>query len=221
MAYNPDVTSQTIGAARGRLQIACQRAWRLNEALETLVPHRSVNPDDVISRTRVTPAPPWHARAALLVMDLHALTRRHEAIFVFEINSRSKQRGGSSLNTRYSLEALPKLAESDALGDLSLWSAVFGMEQWVHNAEVAIGLVEPLRHIPTHPGEEEPRCPWCGYLTLRWRLATSRIHCVNPGCAVDDYHDRRPAGYVSMNLETGHGEIVWDDELPEKRRDDE
>jgi hypothetical protein len=79
--------------------------------------------------------------------------------------------------------------------------------------------VEPLRHVPTHPGESEPRCPWCGYLTLRWRLTTARIHCVNPGCTVDDYHDRRPSGYLEMNLLTGVTETIWDDELPEQRMD--
>ncbi len=218
MAYNPDVTSDTLGQGRSRLQTACQRAWRLNQALESLVPHRDGGArDEITSRTRVTAPPPWHARAALLVMDLHALTRCHERIFTYAVTKRGKKRGGSDLNTRYSLEALPKLAE--VIDDLSLWAAVFELEQWIYKAEVTIGLVEPLRHIPTHPGETEPRCPWCGFLTLRWRLATARIHCVNPSCAVDDYHDRRPSGYVEMNLSNGSVDILWDDELPEKRKD--
>lgn len=216
MAYNSDVISE-LGVARGRLQTACRRAWRLNQVLEALVPHRSVVQEEIISRTRVTAAPPWHARAALLVMDLHALTREHERAFVALVSERVKERGGSDLNTKLSLDALPKLAE--ALTDGQVWRTVFLLEQWVTRAEETIGLVEPLRHIPTHPGETEPRCPWCGYLTLRWRLPTARIHCVNPGCAVDSHHDRRPSGYFEMNLETGEAEIVWDDELPEKRKD--
>jgi len=217
MAYNPVVTSETLGPARGRLQTACQRAWRLSQALETLVPHRAVNPDDVASRTRVTPAPPWHARAALLVMDLHALAREQEKTFIFAVSGNAKARGGSDLNTQYALDALPRLAE--AITDSSVWRAVFKLEQWVHKAEEILGLIEPLRHLPTPAGENEPRCPWCGYLTLRWQLQTARIHCVNPGCAVDDYHDRRPAGYMEMDFNTGTTDIVWDDELPEKRRD--
>jgi hypothetical protein len=217
MAYNPNVTSETLGIARGRLQTACQRAWRLSQALEALVPHRAVNPDDVASRTRVTPAPPWHARAALLVMDLHALTRDHERVFVAAVTGREKVRGGSDRNTELSLEALPRLAE--ALPDSEVWRSVFRLEQWVHKAEEILGLIEPLRHLPTLPGDSEPRCPWCGYLTLRWQLQTARIHCVNPGCAVDEYHDRRPAGYMEMDFNTGTTDIVWDDELPEKRRD--
>ena len=216
MTYNPGVTTE-LGVARGRLQTACQRAWRLSQALETLVPHRSVIREEVTSRTRVTTAPPWHARAALLVMDLHALTREHERAFVSLVSGRVKERGGSDRNTELSLDALPKLAE--ALADGQVWRTVFLLEQWVTRAEETIGLVEPLRHIPTHVGEQEPRCPWCGYLTLRWRLATARIHCVNPGCAVDRYHDRRPSGYLEMDLESGATEILWDDELPEERKD--
>lgn len=218
MTYNPDVISE-LGVARGRLQMACQRAWRLSQALETLIPHRSVIREEITARTRVTAAPPWHARAALLVMDLHAMTREHEKAFVILVSGRVRERGGSDRNTELSLNSLPKLAE--ALTDGQVWHAVFTLEQWIHRAEETIGLVEPLRHIPTHPGETEPRCPWCGYLTLRWRLATTRIHCVNPGCAVDSYHDRRPSGYLEMNLETGEAAIVWDDELPEKRRDED
>lgn len=217
MTYNPDVISE-LGVARGRLQTACQRAWRLNQALEALVPHRSVIREEVTSRTRVTAAPPWHARAALLVMDLHAMTREHEQAFIALVSGRLRERGGSSRNTELSLDSLPKLAE--ALTDGQVWRTVFLLEQWVTKAEETIGLVEPLRHIPTHPGETEPRCPWCGYLTLRWRLATTRIHCVNPGCAVDSYHSRRPSGYLEMDLETGAAEIVWDDELPAERRDE-
>lgn len=217
MAYNPVVTSENLGPARGRLQTACQRAWRLNQALEALVPHRAVNPDDVTSRTRVTPAPPWHARAALLVMDLHALTREHERVFTVLVSGRPRERGGSDRNTELSLAALPRLAE--AVGDSDVWRTVFKLEQWVHRAEETIGLVEPLRHLPTHPGETEPRCPWCGYLTLRWQLRLARVRCVNPGCAVDGYHDRRPSGYLEMDLNTGVTEIVWDDELPAQRRD--
>jgi hypothetical protein len=217
MAYNPGVISE-LGVARGRLQMACQRSWRLSQALETLVPHRSVVQEEITSRTRVTAAPPWHARAALLVMDLHALTREHEQAFTLLVSGQLRERGGSDRNTELSLNALPKLAE--ALTDSQVWRTVFLLEQWVVRAEETIGLVEPLRHIPTHPGETEPRCPWCGYLTLRWRLATTRIHCVNPGCAVDHYHDRRPSGYLEMNLETGEAEIVWDDELPEERLDE-
>lgn len=217
MAYNPGVTSDTVGPARGRLQIACQRAWRLSQELEKLVPHRAVNHDDVISRTRVTAAPPWHARAALLVMDLHALAREHEKIFIFAVSGNAKVRGGSDLNTHYALEALPRLAE--AVEDGHVWQTVFRLEQWIHRAEEALDLIEPLRHVPTPPGEREPRCPWCGYLTLRWQLTTAKIRCVNPGCAVDPYHNRRPAGYLEMDLQTGVTEIVWDDELPPKRRD--
>lgn len=216
MAYNPVVTSE-LGVARSRLQTASQRAWRLSRALETLVPHRSVIREEAITRNRVTPAPPWHAKAALLVMDLHALTREHERAFVIMVSGQVRERGGSDRNTELSLLSLPRLAE--AVSDGEVWRTVFKLEQWVHRAEETIGLVEPLRHIPTHVGETEPRCPWCGYLTLRWRLATARVHCVNPGCAVDDYHDRRPAGYMEMDLETGMADVVWDDELPEERKD--
>lgn len=218
MTYNPRVTSENLGAARGRLQTACQRAWRLSQTLETLVPHRSVNRDDVASRTRVTAAPPWHARAALLVMDLHALAREHEKIFIFAVSGNAKVRGGSDLNTHYALEALPRLAET--VEDRHVWRTVFKLEQWVHRSEEVLGLVEPLRHLPTPPGESEPRCPWCGYLTLRWQMSIARIRCVNPSCTVDDYHDRRPAGYLEMDFNTGVTQITWDDDLPEERKDE-
>lgn len=217
MTYNPDVTSEALGAARGRLTTACQRAWRLNEVLESLVPHRETSADDVASRTRVTPAPPWHARAALLIMDLHASAREHEKTFIFAVSGNAKVRGGSDLNTRYALDSLPMLAE--AVVDHQVWRVVFQMEQWINRAEETLGLVEPLRHLPTPPGESEPRCPWCGYLTLRWQLRLARVRCVNPGCAVDAYHARRPAGYLEMDFNTGVTQIVWDDELPTERRD--
>lgn len=216
MAYNPVVTSN-LSIPRGRLHTACQRAWRLNQALETLVPHRSVTREEVISRTRVTPAPPWHARAALLVMDLHAMTRKSESDLLVLVSGNAKNRGGSDRNTELSLEALPKLAE--AVEDRHVWLVIFRLEQWIHKVEETLGLIEPLRHLPAPPGESEPRCPWCGYLTLRWQMRLARVRCVNPGCAVDPYHDRRPAGYLEMDLQTGVTEIVWDDDLPAQRRD--
>lgn len=216
MTYNPVVTSD-LGPARGRLQTASQRAWRLSQALEVLVPNRTVVREEVTARTRVTAAPPWHARAALLVMDLHALTRQHERELVTKVSGRQRERGGSDRNTELSLQALPKLAE--AVQDRDVWSVVFKLEQWINRAEETLGLIEPLRHLPTPPGESEPRCPWCGYLTLRWQMRLGRIRCVNPGCAVDPYHDRRPAGYLEMDLQTGVTDITWDDELPAQRRD--
>lgn len=216
MAYNSGMTSpEALNAAQGRLQTACLRAWRLNQVMEELVPHREVSHDDVVSQTRVTAAPPWHTRAALLVMDLHALAREQERVLILEVSDNVKVRGGSDLNTHYALDALPRLAE--AVDAQLTWSTVFAMERWVHRAEELLGLVEPLRHLPTAPGEREPRCPWCGYLTLRWQMRLSRIRCVNPGCRVDVQRDRRPTGYLKMNLDTGVTEIVWDDELPSQQ----
>jgi hypothetical protein len=142
---------------------------------------------------------------------------KHEKTFIFAVSGNAKVRGGSDLNTQYALDALPRLAE--AVEDSHVWRTVFRLEQWIHKAEEILGLVEPLRHLPTPPDESEPRCPWCGYLTLRWQIQLARIRCVNPGCAVDQHHDRRPAGYLEMDFQTGTTAIVWDDELPEKRKD--
>lgn len=207
MAYNPGVITE-LGVARGRLQMACQRAWRLSQALETLIPHRSVVQEEIISRTRVTAAPPWHARAALLVMDLHALTREHERAFVVLVSGRIKERGGSDRNTELSLDALPKLAE--ALTDGQVWRTVFLLEQWVTRAEETIGLVEPLRHIPTHPDETEPRCPWCGYLCLRWVTVSGHVVCVNPSCC--DKDGKRLRGRVDVDLRDSSTFITWHDD---------
>jgi hypothetical protein len=151
-------------------------------------------------------------------MDLHSMTRAHERAFVASVSGRVKERGGSDRNTELSLKALPKLAE--ALDDAQVWRTVFLIEQWVHKAEEILGFVEPMRHLPTLPGDSEPRCPWCSYLTLRWHITTSRVRCVNPGCRVDAYHDHRPSGYVEMNVENGNAIIVWDDEIPTKRESD-
>lgn len=182
------------------------------------MPHRETgNRDGAISRSPAATAPPWNAGAALLVMDLHAFTREREQTFVALVSGRDKERGGSDRNTELSLKALPKLAE--AIDDDQVGQTIRTLSRWVNRAEETIGLAEPLRRIPRSPGAVEPRCPWCGYLTVRWRLTTARIHCVNPGCSTEPGHDRRPTGYLEVNLSAGTAEIVWDEELSEARED--
>ena len=120
-------------------------------------------------------------------------------------------RGDSDTNTRLALNSIVQM--SYAVPDDVVYHAVASLDSWVSRSEVALGLLEPLRSIPVHPQESEPRCPYCGYRTLRWRTNTGSVHCVNPDCFVGDPEDHtRPKGYIEMDIVSGRATIAWETE---------
>lgn len=156
----------------------------------------------------VVAQPPWHAQAANLVMDLHAISRELETRMLTCLSERSRHiRGGSDANTKAALLTLPNLAEG--VDDEMAAETLSALSRWVIRAEVALELVEPLRRVPTQPGESEMRCPWCRYMTIRWRMLTTSVHCVNPGCHYGPDDLRRPRGHLDHDPLTDGVIITW------------
>lgn len=220
MIYSVGVVSYSDPSAlRSRLDTYVQRAWHLNQQLESALPYRTSRYGDIPHRQRVGPAPPWHSQAAYLMMELHTQARKLEGKLHSHVVDVERPRGGSDTNTRMALEALVNLSE--AVPDYVVVHTLTYLDDWTTRAEVVLGLLEPLRHLPTPPGESEPRCPWCTYMTLRIRMNTVTIHCVNPGCFVDTEHYRRVRGHLEINFFTGDAVIRWEDDLPAKKEDND
>jgi len=197
------------GSVRALLHDASGLVWRLNGLLEAMVPWRSGQRDEVARQTNKTAStPPWQSQAANLVMDLHAEARRMERLLVVTVvgTQGSEPRGGSSENTKNALDALTVLTE--ITDDTDVWDILRSLERWIMRAEVVLGYREPVRRLPRQPGEGEPRCPWCQYLTLRCLPASGRVSCVNPECRDDE--GRKPRAVLSVSL-SGVSVLTWQD----------
>lgn len=208
------VTSTDPSDLRARLNQAATQAWRLNGLLELLVPYPERGGGDGIdpdrAGKRIHPPIPWHSQAAMLVLELHTDVRRLELSLNLQVVGRRPARGDASAGTNLALKAICALCES--VDDDEVRAVLRQLSAWTYRAEVALGLGAPLRRLPRQTDENgrgvEPRCPWCGFQTLRFRPVPGTINCVNPGCTDDD--GRRPLGWVEVNS-VGVGVIRWQD----------
>lgn len=199
---------------RARLSTVIKRAWELNHTLETSVVHRDSPTGEEIRSAAVEASPPWNARVAYLIMDLHTMSRQVEGELLAGLSDRPHARGGSSLNTQRALSSISNLVESapdDVVINILRW-----LDNWNTRAELVLGYTEPIVHVPASGDGQEPRCPWCDYLTLRIKRENATAYCVNPRCQYSPADPRRPRGRVETDVITGEIKIYWHGELPEE-----
>lgn len=197
---------------RVRLTTVTDRSWQLNHTLEISILHKDSQVTENLRSVAVEASPPWNARVAYLIMDLHTMARQVERDLLAGLSGHQRSRGGSSANTEHALKSVSRLAESvpdDVVIDILRW-----LDNWNTRAELVLGYVDPIAHVPATPEGAEPRCPWCDYLTLRIKRATATAYCVNPGCQYSPSDQRRPRGRVETDVLTGEIMIYWHGELP-------
>lgn len=204
---------------RVKLADTATRAWCLNGQLETAIHHRETLPGNPEGGrpTVVHASLPWNSRVAFLIMELHELARRLETELLAGVSDRERARGGSSGNTELALKAIVNLTE--ATPDDQVLEVLRLLDRWCTRAELTLGLIDGLAHLPARDGEPEMRCPWCDYLTLRVKRVSATAHCVNPGCVYGPDDRRRPTGTVETDILTGEIMIYWQGKLPEEEEE--
>ncbi len=172
------------GSLRARLQSSTDQAWRLYCALEVVIPFREAPRNDGIRTSRqrlVASTIPWDTNAASLLMELHVEVRRLEVHLKEKVTGQlTDRRGGSADNTQYALKALTKLAE--AVDDQTVLSVLNVVDRWNRKTDNFFHPEKGLHRVPRSPKEEELRCPYCEFQTMRWHPGTGIIVCVNPDC---------------------------------------
>jgi hypothetical protein len=174
------------GSLQERLKESIGNAWRLYCALEVMLPFKEAGRGQPIARQKLTASTiPWHGTAAGLVHEFYAEARRLEVNLKATVTGiRGVRRGGSDGNTRMALQSIANLSHS--VDDQTVLGVLGYVDRWVRRAEAVFDPDLGLHRIPREPGEEELRCPWCEYQTMRWQPATGIIVCVNPECRNDD-----------------------------------
>lgn len=152
--------------------------------------------------------PPWNSAAADLVFDLRSLARHLEADLRVRVTGGRTVRGLSDRNTHLSLLALSDLAVTAQDSDVAV--VLVKLTGWVDRARPVVGQTEPLRRVPRVHGYVEPRCPWCGYCTLRCKLAAGLVFCINPSCT--DHSGKRPQGTVEVGVSVEDVTLRWQDD---------
>lgn len=196
------------GGVRANLFQATRTSWRLSEHLESLVAER-VSPPPGPSGGHRKPGSkaPWNSAAAELVFDLRSLARHLEEELRVRVTGGHIRRGISDRNTQLSLWALADLSVMATDSDVAV--TLVRLSGWLDRARPVVGETEPLRRVPRVSGYVEPRCPWCGYCTLRCKLAAGFVFCINPSCTDDD--GRRPLGVIEVDTALRDVVLRWQD----------
>jgi hypothetical protein len=183
--YNADMRADP-GSLRERLKESIENAWRLYCALEVMLPYKEASRGQPMSRQKLTASTiPWHGQAAGLIHDFYAEVRRLEVNLKAVVTGvRGVRRGGSDGNTLMALRSIANF--SHTVDDQTVMGVLGYFNGWVRKAEAVFNPDLGLHRIPRHPGEDDMRCPWCTYQTMRWQPATGIIVCVNPECTNDD-----------------------------------
>lgn len=196
------------GGVRANLHEATRTSWRLSEHLESLVTERSTPaPGPSGGKRKPGSTPPWNKAAADLVFDLRSLARHLEEDLRYRVTGGYVARGFSDRNTQLSLKALADLSTTAQDADVAV--VLVQLTGWVERARPVVGETEPLRRVPRIAGYVEPRCPWCGYCTLRCKLAAGFIFCINPSCTDDS--GRRPLGVIEVSVTMSEVILRWQD----------
>jgi hypothetical protein len=196
------------GGVRANLAGTTRTSWRLSEHLESLITER-VTPEPGPSGGKRKPSskPPWNSAAADLVFDLRSLARHLEDDLRSRVTGGTVRRGWSDRNTELSLQAITDLSVVAVDSDVAV--VLVKLTSWVERARPVVGETEPLRRVPRVHGYVEPRCPWCGYCTLRCKLAAGLVFCINPSCT--DQSGRRPQGTVEVGTTVEDVTLRWQD----------
>lgn len=196
------------GDAIDRLGETVAAVKRAANSLDDLVCHPSTRGNDATRHsTLVGSSPAWHAEAAYLVLDLGRLARELERQLRDRVTGTSLNRGSSNANTFLALGAVLELAH--AVDEEVVVDTEYRLARWLHRGRTCLGEVEPLSRLPRLPGQSEPRCPWCGFTTLRYQPYAGIVRCVNPNCLDDD--ERRPVGDVTLGPYSGEPILAWRD----------
>jgi hypothetical protein len=196
------------GGVRANLLEATRTSWRLSEHLESLVAERSTPPPGPSGGKRKPGStPPWNKAAADLVFDLRSLVRNLEEDLRLRVTGGHLRRGWSDRNTRLSLQAVADLSTTAKDSDVAVTLGHLG--GWLERARPVVGETEPLRRVPRVYGYVEPRCPWCGYCTLRCKLTAGLLFCINPFCT--DESGRRPQGIIEVGIVMSDVVLRWQD----------
>lgn len=174
------------GSLQERLKNSTESAWRLYCSLEIMLPFKEASKGQPIARQKLTASTiPWHGAAAGLIHEFYSEVRRLEVNLAASITGiRGVRRGGSDGNTRMALRAINNYSAS--VDDQLILGVLGYLERWIRRAEAVFDPDLGLHRIPRQPGEEELRCPWCEYQTMRWQPASGIIVCVNPECRNTD-----------------------------------
>jgi len=145
------------------VQEACDLLAGYLPRLEELLaePDASGPAPGMVTRAAEVPEP-WNAPAGRALMDGHEGVRRLEAALRYALNGHpGRRRGGSTMNTREALDAIPRLAAGLA-GDAEALAARV-IDRWVNAARAvaAIDEAERWRPVPSRP------CPYCRCFFLR------------------------------------------------------
>lgn len=196
------------GSLRERLKSSTKTSWKLYCALEVMLPFKEASKGQPISRQKLTTSTiPWHGTAASLIHEFYAEVRRLEVNLAATVTGiRGARRGGSDGNTLMALRAIYNLShsvdEQTAVGVLGYF------DRWNRRAEAVFDPDLGLHRIPRDPGEEEMRCPWCEFQTMRWQPATGIIVCVNPECRTTD--GERPRWRAEYEVVGDQMRFTWE-----------
>lgn len=208
--YNPHMISDP-GDLRVRLKTRTDHAWRLYCALETVIPYQESQRygQPVIHRQRLIASTiPWHANAAMLVVELDAEIRRLEAHLKEAVSGvLTGRRGGSARNTRYALKSVANLVLAPAVSDEMALGVLNKVDRWVRRADAVFNPESGLHHIPRAPGEPEVRCPHCNSRTMRWQPSTGIAVCLRPSCVTED--GVRPRWQMQFTFVDDRLQFAW------------
>lgn len=195
------------GSLRDNLKNSTEYAWRLYCALEKMLPYKEASYGKPMSRQKLTASPiPWHGAAADLVLNFYNEVRRLEVGLTAESTGiLGNRRGGSNANTRFAVERI--VQQSHAVDDALVRGVLSFFLRWIRRAEAVFNPDLGLHRIPREPGEEEMRCPWCDFQTLRWQPATGVMVCINPECRTTD--DLRPRWRADYELTGDELKFTW------------
>lgn len=175
-----------------------------------MLPYKEVGHGQPISRQKLTASTiPWHGPAAGLVHDFYAEVRRLEVnLKAIATGIRGVRRGGSDGNTRMALVSIVNLSFSPAVDDQTVAGILGYIDGWVRQANSVFNPDLGLHRMPRTPGEEEMRCPWCEYQTMRWQPATGIIVCINPEC--HDTEGNRPRWRADYEVVDDEMRFTWE-----------
>lgn len=199
------------GSIRARLRTTADQAWRLNCALELVVPYQQVTGADQagIPRHRRSVAPiPWNSVAAELTIEFSHEMRRFEVHLKERvIGGYPRRRGSSSANTRLAVDSVVNLCETSGDGDVL--GVLSYLTRWTRRAETYFNPEGGLYRLPREPGQKETPCPYCRCKTMRWNPARGLAVCVNPVCRNQD--GQRPRWSAEFTVLAGQMVFRWDE----------
>jgi hypothetical protein len=153
------------------------------------------------------PLASWNTPAAMLDLEIHAGIRDTEAVLQYQVAGVARPRGGADTVTQAICRHLPALAAG--CDTATAQRVARQLETWCWRVRLVLGEREPWQHLPRLPGHTVPRCPWCTYMTLRYKPLSGVVKCVNPACV--DEEGRRPAARIDFGPATGEPILTWQD----------